>query len=143
MPLSLVNFIQASIKILVGTDTTFTNRLYDDILDIDQTTELIQSYTSIFDGQQTDKAIAFGDVVAPTFIFIRVESRSTGSGTPADGTHQPVVWKVNGQTTAFDSDILLFYTTDPAIDTVPTALSFSTLADTNTEVTVVIGGRKS
>lgn len=142
MPLTLSNLIQASIKILVATDTTFTNRLYDDLLDIDQTTEDVHNYISLFTGQQTDKAIDFGDIVSPTFIFILVNSRSTGGGSPQDGTHQPVLWKVN-TSTEFDSDTLLFYTADPLIDDLPTTITFSTLADTNTEVTVLIGGRKT
>lgn len=142
MPLTLSSLIQASIKILVGTDSTFSNRLYDDLLDIDQTTELIHNYTSIFEGQQTDKAIDFGDVVSPTFIFIIFNSRSTGTGAPADGTHQPTLVKIEGST-AFDSDTILLYTSDPLIDTLPNTIIFSTLADTNTEVTVLIGGRKA
>lgn len=143
MPLSLTTLIQASLKILVGTDTTFSNRLYDDLLDMDQTTEVLNNYTTIYEGQQTNKVIQFGDVVSPTFIFILINSRATGGGSNADGTHEAVIWAIAGSTVDFDSDTILLYTSDADNDTLPTAIDFSSVANSNTEVTVVIGGRKS
>jgi len=140
MPLTQISQIAASIKILLGDSTTFTNRRFDQLFDLDQIGESDDTDSFIVEGQVTDQAILFGKIVSPTFIFIKWESRETGGGVSTDGTLSPVTIKVNGST-AQTTNYYLAITLIPATDTLPTTITFSTLVDTNTLVTKFIIGR--
>lgn len=139
---SLSTEIQSSLKILAADDTTFKNRKEDTITDFDLSTENIETNEYFESAQVTDQVIDFGKIVSPVYIFLKFISQADGGGVNADGTHEPVTIKVNTSTN-ITTDTLLLQTDDPINDTLPTTITWSSVANSTTKVTQVIAGRAS
>lgn len=135
-------YISSSFKLLSSRDTTYEDRVADFLYDLGHTTEIQHTYEDYEAAQVTDKAIDFGQVVSPTFIFIKYISEADGNGSNADGTHEAVTSKI-ATSSATTSDTILLQTDDPTNDTLTTSITFSTVANSTTKVIVYIAGRAS
>lgn len=143
MALTITTEVLAKLKIAVSKDTTFDSKTFDDLFTLDQTTEESHSYRDFISGATADKAIDFGGIAAPTFIFILFESRGDGVGAIADNVRAKVEVKIAGASSNSTSDFILLGTNDPANEDITTDIKFTTLADTDTTWTVIIAGRSA
>jgi len=139
---ALTTELQSSIKILVGDTSSFTNRKEDTLTDLSLSTENAETNEYFESAQVTDQVIDFGKVVSPVFIYLKFISQADGNGANADGTHEPITIKVN-TSTAITTDTLLLQTDDAINDTLPTTITWSSVANSTTKVTQVILGRSS
>jgi hypothetical protein len=137
---SLTTNISSSFKLLASKDTTYSNRIADFLQDLSIATEVAEVAEFFESAQVTDQAIDFGNVTSPTFIYIRFTSQADGNGSNADGTHEAITVKINSST-AITTDTVLLQTSDPTNDTLPTTITWSSVADSTTKVQVFIAGR--
>jgi len=138
----LVTVIQSSLKILSAPNSTFTDRSFDDTIDFDQTTEVFNSYSTQYTGQAIGQVIDFGEVAFPTFIFIKFTSTADGNGANPLGTHEKVVFSINGSTND-NTDLIFLWTADAINDTLPNTITFDSVLNSNTNVRVFVAGRKT
>lgn len=142
MVLSLSRRIAASIKLLTGSDAAFTTTQIDRIIDINQTNEELLVEDFVVDGAVTDQAISLGKVTSPTFIYIKWESKFNGDNSTTEDQDALVTIKVNSGT-LYSANHFIAAVDDITNDTTVSTISFTTLADTDTIVSVVALGRST
>lgn len=142
MALLPTTLVQARFKLILGTDPAFTSRPFEENFTLDQTTEEAHTSTYFVDGTVTDEAISMGKVNSPTFIYVRFVSKYNGDNSTTEDQDALVTVKVDGGT-AYTTNSFLAEVTDPVNDTTTSTITFSTLADTDTIVTLVVLGRSS
>ena len=142
MALSQTTKLKASLSLLMGDDAAYTNRQVDENITLDQDTEENHVSKYFVDGTVTDQAISLGKVNTPTFIFIEFQSKFNGSGGTTDNQDAAVTIKVDGGT-AYQTNYFLAAVADTANDAVTSTLTFSTLANSDTIVTLRVMGRSN
>ena len=142
MVLALSRRIQASIKLLAGSEAAFTSRQIDRIIQINQTNEelIVEDYK--IDGAVTDQAISFGKVTAPTFVYVQWQSKYNGDNSTTEDQDALVTAKINSGT-LYNTNHFFAAVDDITNDTTVSTITFTTLADTDTIVSVVILGRSA
>jgi len=142
MALTQTSKISAKLNLLVGSESAFTNRRVDQNYDMSQSTEENETSSYRIDGAVTDQAISMGKVNTPTFIYVRFVSKYNGDNSTTDNATAEVTIKVDGGT-AYATNSFLAEVTDTTNSNVTSTLTFTTLADTDTNVEVIILGRSS
>jgi len=142
MALTQTSILEGKIKLLVGGQAAFTDRKFDQNFDFGQTTEETHSSSYRIDGAVTDQAISLGKVNTPTFIFIKFNSKYNGDNSTTEDAEAAVTIKVDGGT-AYTTNYFLAAVTDVTNNNVTSTITFTTLADTDTNIDLLVLGRSS
>lgn len=142
MALTQTANLKARLLLAVSDSAAFIDTDYDKAFTFDISSEEVFSNRQYIDGVVTDQAVSLGGVTSPSFIFVKFNSRYNGDNSTTEDAHAPVTVKIDGGS-AFKTDYVLLGTLDPTNDTITSTISFTTIADTDTQVDVLVVGQKS
>lgn len=140
---STVSVGKSTIHLNVAGDTAFVNRLFKMAIELNQTTEESHYQRYHIDGLVTDEAIPMGKVTSPTMILVRFISKLDGENGTVDGDPAEVNVKI-ATGSAFECKFLMLAVDiDANLDVLTNAITFTTLADSDTTVEVAVLGRST
>ncbi len=135
--------VRAEVKINVAKDTAFTDKLFKAAITISQNTEEAVHNRYDISGAAVDSAVPFGNVTSPTLLLLSFVSKFNGGGSTTDDDPATVTVKIDGGTAFECKYLLLAVDIDKNTDKITNTITFTTLADSDTTVEVVVVGEKA